>query len=478
MPRSKLLFDGLLVALVYVVSARVGQLFAIDPGNVTPVWIPSGLMIALVLHMGRHIWPGVFLGAFIGNIWVYFSAESITMALSAIAAASFNGIGDVLCCVGMAQVIANKTQTRYPLTNVSHFFTYFVYAVVVGPLISAVFGVGGLCMFGHIDNSQFLEVLSTWFIGDASGAMLFGPLLLSWLQAEPLKNNFTRIKLLALSAYAVCITAGLVDIVSLSWLLYVMAILLSPIALFAILHNGQRTVFTVQTLVAATAVFATANRYGPFVSDDGNQSLMGLQVFIVAFSLVMFSMAILVFQQQKSSQLLQAKKDVLEDLYRKDQLTQIWNRYRITEFIEVELSRMQRHQRSFGLIMLDVDNFKAINDQHGHAVGDKALVELCSLISLHVRDLDLFGRWGGEEFMIVATDTNEKSLMQLAEKIRALVEEHAFQDGHRISVSLGATLSEQGDSIMQIVDRADEALYQSKKAGKNQVTLATKSGSE
>lgn len=478
MTRTKVLIDSLLVALLYAVSARVGQMFAIEPGNVTPVWIPSGLMIALALHMGKHIWPGVFLGAFIGNIWVYFSSETIISALSAIAAATFNGLGDVLCCVVMAQIVANKTQTRYPLTNVTHLFTYFKYAVVAGPLISAIFGVGGLFLFDHIASSQLLEVLTTWFVGDASGAMIFGPLLLSWLKVEPVESKDSVFILLALSVYAVFITAGLLDILAMPWFIYIVAILLAPIALFAILHSGQRTVFTVQALLSATAVYATSNQYGIFLNTDGNHSLMGLQVFLVALALVMFTVAILVFQQQRSSQLLQTKKDALENLYRKDQLTNTWNRYRITEFIDIELSRMQRHQRPFGVIMLDIDNFKSINDYYGHRVGDKVLVSLCELIGLHIRDLDLFGRWGGEEFLVVATDTNENSLKQLAEKIRALVECHEFEDGQRISVSLGATMSEQGDSIMQLIDRADEALYRAKEAGKNQVSWAPQSGSE
>lgn len=472
MTRSQLIFDNLLVALIYVVSARIGQLFAIEPGNVTSVWIPSGLMIALVLHKGKHVWPGVFLGAFVGNIWAYFNTETISAALSAIAAATFNGIGDVICCVLMAHLIVLKTNTHYPFTTIYQFFIYSMFAVLAGPLVSAILGPGALFAFGFISEGKLFEIFVTWFIGDATGAMIFGPLLLSWLNPEPFKTHYQKTKLLALSTFSILVTATIFDLLTVPRAVYILSVLLFPVALFTIMYNGQRTVFTIQTLVAATAVYATSNQLGPFVSFSGNQSLIQLQLFIAAFSMVMFTIAIIVFKQHKSSEELELKKEELENLYRLDQLTNTWNRYRITEFIELELSRFQRNNRPFGVIMLDIDNFKSINDHYGHSDGDKILVEMSDLIRVHIREADLFGRWGGEEFIIVATDSNTESLKVLAEKIRTIIDQHNFRLSIKVSISLGITLSRAKDEIMNLIDRADEALYQCKKQGKNRVCLS------
>ncbi len=97
--------ETLWVAILYVLSARIGQSLTIEPGNVTPVWIPFGLMIALALKRGPQIWVGVFLGAFAGNAWAYFTltslTASITASITAIFAGVMNGIGDVLSTVLM-----------------------------------------------------------------------------------------------------------------------------------------------------------------------------------------------------------------------------------------------------------------------------------------------------------------------------------------------------------------------------------------
>ncbi|MGX5173974.1 MASE1 domain-containing protein [Aliikangiella sp. IMCC44653] len=471
MPQTKQLFEILLTAIIYVVAARIGQLFSIEPGNVTPVWIPSGLMIALVLYKGYYLWPGVFLGAFIGNIWAYLKFDSFYSILAAVLAASLNGIGDVICCVVMAYLIQKKIGSHYPFLTIYDFLVYLILAVILGPLISAVFGVSGLTLFNFIDLSNFATTFITWFIGDATGAMIFGPLLLAWLVRSPYRVAYQVPIVILLSIYCVSFTAMIFGLVSLPKWLLILMVLLIPVALFTVMYSGQRAVFTIQTMVASLAVYATSLGHGPFAEASGLKALLDLQLFIALFSLVMFSIAIIVYRQKLTSLQLKNKQVELENLFRLDQLTNIWNRYRITEFVEVELSRFSRSGRPFGIIMLDIDNFKRINDEYGHTEGDKVLVSLSQLIKVHVRHADLFGRWGGEEFIIVCTDTDKKSLIILAEKVRTIISENKLGLEKSITISLGATLVQPNDSIISLVDRADEALYQSKANGKNQVSF-------
>ena len=116
-----------IVAILYFGTARLGQLLAIPPGNVTPVWIPSGIILAAVLMRGYHIWPGIFLGAFAGNVWAYFNPDSYATIMASMFAGTANGVGDVLCALVGAYLIERTTGTKYPFeraTDVVKFIAY------------------------------------------------------------------------------------------------------------------------------------------------------------------------------------------------------------------------------------------------------------------------------------------------------------------------------------------------------------------
>lgn len=181
-------------------------------------------------------------------------------------------------------------------------------------------------------------------------------------------------------------------------------------------------------------------------------------------------MAILALEQQNARWSLKLRREELEQLYRQDALTGLWNRYRISEFIDLELARYRREQHPFGVILIDIDHFKKINDTLGHLVGDEVLRELSGLLHEHIREKDLMGRWGGEEFIVIVTHTRLEELQQLAEKLRELSEEHRFgKRGLYVTLSLGVTMVQENDTELLLLDRADSALYEAKHGGRNRV---------
>jgi len=463
--------ETLLVAFLYILTARIGQSLAIEPGNVTPVWIPSGLMLALALKRGPQIWLGVFLGAFAGNVWAYFTLASLTTSIAAIFAGVMNGIGDVFSTVLMASFILHYTQSTYPFTSLKHFSLYILFSVVIGSFISALFGATGLYIFGFLPSSNYFAVFSTWFIGDGVGALIFGPLLLAWMQ--PIRKNkarelITLASLVLISGFA---TAFIFDLLTMEkWMVYLGTLLL-PVLLFICVSYEQKFVFTVQATVSIVCVYATSNTLGPFAHGSTNQALLKLQIFIAIFSLIIYVIALLTNEKERLKDKLLEQKQKLESLYRLDALTGIWNRYRINEFINFELSRYKRGHQSFGIMMLDIDNFKEINDSHGHLVGDKVLVKLCKEISTHIRDSDLFGRWGGEEFLIIIPNSTKDTIMEFAEKIRSLVEIITFDNKIKVTVSIGVTINQVNDTELRLIDRVDAALSESKASQKNCITF-------
>lgn len=157
-----------------------------------------------------------------------------------------------------------------------------------------------------------------------------------------------------------------------------------------------------------------------------------------------------------------------------DPLTGVPNRRFIELKVRQSIQEFQEFGRSAGLLMMDIDRFKQVNDERGHEVGDDALRSMCKTLTHNLRPGDMLGRWGGEEFLAIVEDVNTASLAASAERCRSLIARMAIpvRDGQlRITVSVGATLLKDGDSSQSAVARADELMYRSKAAGRNRVTF-------
>lgn len=152
-----------------------------------------------------------------------------------------------------------------------------------------------------------------------------------------------------------------------------------------------------------------------------------------------------------------------------DALTGALNRHGFNEVAAGELQRAQRYHRDLSLIIADVDHFKRINDSHGHAVGDLVLRELSRLIRENLRGTDIFARWGGEEFIILTPETSVEDAVQLAEKLRRLMESFRTEGLPAFTSSFGLAGCEKVDNLDTLFAKADQALYHAKEAGRNRV---------
>jgi len=160
-----------------------------------------------------------------------------------------------------------------------------------------------------------------------------------------------------------------------------------------------------------------------------------------------------------------------------DGLTGIFNRRFFEMRIGEEIERAKRFDSHLSVVLVDIDQFKRLNDEFGHLLGDEVLRQVSSIFSDHLRKIDVVCRYGGEEFAILLPETNPKSAMQVAEKLRRLIEKWQFPGVARpVTVSAGtATFPENGSSRDDLVKAADAALYAAKQAGRNCVRIATTS---
>lgn len=174
--------------------------------------------------------------------------------------------------------------------------------------------------------------------------------------------------------------------------------------------------------------------------------------------------------QKQLQSALQRAEQRLRHLANTDELTKIANRRSFSEQAERVLLHQDRTDACCSLLMLDIDHFKLLNDEHGHLAGDLALQFLTRQIKQHLREYDLFARYGGEEFVVLLSDTPSNEALQVAQRIHQQLIQLPFKfKSHRIciEVSVGVAEHQPGESLTMLLQRADQALYQAKEGGRN-----------
>jgi diguanylate cyclase (GGDEF)-like protein/PAS domain S-box-containing protein len=183
--------------------------------------------------------------------------------------------------------------------------------------------------------------------------------------------------------------------------------------------------------------------------------------------------AVELFSHKTSNNIVEKRVTELEHLAFRDGLTALPNRRFLEMKVEQALQEHQRFGRLYGLLMFDLDHFKKINDNHGHDVGDAMLKAVAKTLVQGQRPIDIIGRWGGEEFLVLMPDLDAVALGDLAERCRTLVAQSSVITGtSRVAVtaSIGATVLNHADSAMSAIRRVDELMYQSKHSGGDQTT--------
>ena len=163
----------------------------------------------------------------------------------------------------------------------------------------------------------------------------------------------------------------------------------------------------------------------------------------------------------------------LSNMAMNDQLTGLSNRRKMESYLDYRLRELKRFQRKFCVIFLDIDNFSGFNNKYGHETGDSVLINVSKSIGRSIRTSDLFGRWGGEEFVGVLEIKKDDEAIMLAEKIRVLISGTEImynQEQVSVTASLGVTIARDDDTIETVVGRADSLMYESKNKNKNCVS--------
>ncbi len=210
----------------------------------------------------------------------------------------------------------------------------------------------------------------------------------------------------------------------------------------------------------------------PIVDVDGDIiEYIGIRHDITELEVAKEQLKLLNFSMKKKVNELYDITQNLEQQASTDVLTGIFNRYKFDEMFDIEVKKAKLNKTPLSLILFDIDHFKDINDTFGHNIGDKALMEVTKVVSKNIKRADIFARWGGEEFAVLAIHTELGGAVSLAEKLRTEVEAMHFEAATTITSSFGVAEVQEYDEMEDLLKRADDALYLAKKNGRNRVEV-------
>ena len=488
-----------LVPLAYYVGALLGVWATAMPEGISILWPPNAVLLAaMLLSRGRDVLIVALLG--IGaEVVADFSIFTLPEALIFGVANAFEA--------WLASTLLKAWRFDVHFGSLADLRKFIVAGPLVAALASAALG-ALVYRYARGGTSGYLEYVRTWWLGDAMGLMIFTPLLLAFAAARPSWPRSLRVGSLSAIDAAVLGAAALIAValVMPEWprqlSITVAPVLLTPCVVYVAVRFDLRVVSLFLATVCTLVAFATSHDLAPFGHLPAWEASMRAQEFLLATSLLALGLASLLQQLRNrqrelsaaNEQLDRANRDLelrvaertaeldarnreLQQLALTDPLTGVANRRAWFGAARAAMEAALRHQRSVGLVIMDIDRFKEINDRHGHAMGDLVLQHVATTLAAHVRSADVLARYGGEEFVLLAPESQVADLMTLVQRMRAtLAERPVKRDGLILPVTLsyGIAVLEPSDNatLEFLLARADAALYEAKTGGRNRIVAA------
>ncbi len=444
--RRNLVTVGALV-VVYFLAGKLGLSMAFVHPSSTAVWPPTGIALAAFLVLGRRVWPGVFLGAFLVNV------TTVGTVLTSLGIATGNTLEGLLA----AYLVTRFANGRNAFERGPDTFKFAILAGTVATTIAATFGVTSLTLGGFAHWADYKDIWLTWWLGDGVGAVIIAPLLLLWSSDFQIRWRWKQLgEMLALIAGMLLIgEIVFCGLLSRTPRNYPLEYLCVPFLIWAALRFGRREAAIVIVLLSAVAIWGTLHGFGPFATGTKNESMLLLQSFMGIVAVMTMALAALAAERRRAEEL-------VRNLAVTDPLTGLANYRRLVDVLDAEIRRFGRTGRTFAVLLLDLDGLKGINDRHGHLTGSRAICRMADILRVHCRDIDTAARYGGDEFALVIPEAGPKEAMHVVQRIR----ERAAQDAEAppISVSIGAAVYPvDGDTRDALLGAADGALYEMKR---------------
>lgn len=431
------------LTLVYYIAATLGLRLASVHPSATPVWAPSGIALASVLVWGPRVWPAIFAGALLVNLATAGNvATSIGIA-----------VGNTLEGVLGAYLVRRFAPSAPSFDHTRDVFVFAVVACGSSTMVSATLGVGTLAVAGYAPWYDVGMIWLTWWLGDASGALIVAPVLLLWARDRTIPWGHQR------RVEAAALVGGLVIMAQLvfggvvpSWGSELPLEFLSvPAVLWAAMRFTPREAATATLVLSVIAVRGTLLGLGPFGRVGPNDSLLLVQSFMLVSATTTLILAAVAAERRRDAA-------ELKRLSQSDALTDLANLRRFHEVLGREVSRFGRTGRPFSLLLMDLNGLKSINDRLGHVAGNRALCRVADAMRASCRVVDLAARFGGDEFAVVLPETDTREAWAVADRIQNRLSES--DEAPPVSVSFGvAEYPLDGVDTERLIEKADRDLY-------------------
>lgn len=449
-----------LFALFYYAAARLGmQLFALQPSNMTLLWLASG--VGLVMRV-RHGWcalPLILLASLAANYPGLAVAGWQQGALHALLA----GLADALSAALAAWLLQRQLPLGLQRARELGIFCFYVGLLPCG--LGAALICLNLFWGGYLSAAAAWQLWPSLLLADSLGVLLVYPLYQVWRELGwPSVEEWRWIIALGLGNLLLIVLA----FNGYSGLLY----FILPVLLWLVVKVRLPGLYLTLLLNMVAVLAIAARQLGPFRGLEPAEAHLMLLGFVVTSALVTLCLGL----YYRQLQLADASRAHWQSEALHDPLTGLLNRRAFTPLLAAEHQRVQRTHRPCAVGLLDLDHFKRVNDQYGHGVGDGVLVHLAALMQEHVRDFDSVARVGGEEFAILFPEASAAEAAQALERIRLALAARPLEiEGKQIviTVSSGVVGYRGGvQSAEQLLEAADAQLYRAKHSGRNRVMVA------
>ena len=491
----------LIIGLLYYLGAYVGVHFVALESGIVVLWPPNAVLLAALLSRSPRTWWPLLVAVLAAELIADIAAFTLTQSLLF---AAIN-IAECLLAASLIRYFLGEEMDWHKPKDLS------VFLVAVFFIASPIAAVGGATIYSLlvVSETSFLTFWRLWWIGDATGLISLTPLLhmlfKTGLPERRAKSPWPR----QLELLAAWVLSLVTCYLLFSWELHSedylaltpLVVILAPI--WVAIRFGSLAGSFLATAVALYVAFATVAGVGPFITEDPERTALLTQEFVVLFIAIVLWIAAFVHQnRRKSYELRKALAEVkelndalenrvrqrtgelfnanqqLQTLASTDELTGISNRRQMRKLGEEEANRSGRSQRPFSVMMLDIDHFKSINDRYGHDVGDRCLQAFAQAVESVLRSVDRFGRWGGEEFIIIVQDSNRVDMARLCGKLLDSIRGIAVPvEDQNVTFTVSIGVAEwHGISFEKLVAEADDALYRAKDQGRDRAEFSTVAG--
>lgn len=431
---------------------------------------PAGLSLAAFILMGTRAFLLVLMASLIVGIWMYVQMDS-SLALGQQAYNSLILAAAHSVSYGIGGLYFRQTIGKWDIQQLPQRILYFLLITMITTLLAAWLGVSAFIFIGDMTWQQASDSWLSWWVGDLAGAIVLTPFFIlllsqlwkydiSWLRPESLSSVTTR-RINSFWSHKITLILALVGLVfvadhsfshpAVAYFIFFISI---PQMWIVFTERMELTVLSLAYISVAIALW-----FG-FYGVNEHALTYQFAICVVAAN-AYFGLAV--------PSLLSLNKK-LHHQTQIDALTHVASRSHFIEVAEAKLRGQRSSDSPLALIVFDLDQFKEINDTHGHLIGDQALIMAAQSVRTHIRHCDLIGRFGGDEFLILLPEQSIQQAVETAERLRQALPAIPTPDGFvQIKASFGIVEIHPNETINAALQRADQALLKAKRKGRDQV---------